>query len=138
MFSPKTYPITNSSSTPFGVLPYPKSAYPIPLSNFSSSEESDIEDSLIEDVDYPSSKIPPSFHLGPATWNPKELEEAKKRRQLTMPDTLAPAAKMPTRNHHSAPKFDSKPASLSPFLDEVEQLAQSCALTGKQKIEWEI
>ena len=55
-----------------------------------------------------------------------------------MPDTLAPAAKMPTRNHHSAPKFDSKPASLSPFLDEVEQLAQSCALTGKQKIEWAI
>jgi hypothetical protein len=55
-----------------------------------------------------------------------------------MPETVAPTAKMLTRNHHSAPKFDSKPASLSPFLDEVEQLAESCALSGKQKIEWAV
>ena len=55
-----------------------------------------------------------------------------------MPETIVATAKMPTRNHHSAPKFDSKPASLSPFLDEVEQLAESCGLTGKQKIEWAV
>ena len=55
-----------------------------------------------------------------------------------MPETVVSTAKMPTRNHHSAPKFDSKPASLSPFLDEVEQLAESCGLTGKQKIEWAV
>jgi hypothetical protein len=55
-----------------------------------------------------------------------------------MPDIITPAAKMPTRNHHSAPKFDSKPASLSPFLDEVEQLAESCGLSGKQRIEWAV
>ena len=45
---------------------------------------------------------------------------------------------MPTCNHHSAPKFDGKPASLSPFLDEVEQLAQGCGLTPKQHIEWAV
>ena len=55
-----------------------------------------------------------------------------------MPDAVPPMAKMPTRNHHSAPKFDNKPTSLSPFLDEVEQLAESCGLTQKQYIEWTI
>lgn len=45
---------------------------------------------------------------------------------------------MPTRNHHSAPKFDGKAASLSPFLDEVDQLGEACGLTPKQKIEWTI
>lgn len=55
-----------------------------------------------------------------------------------MPDVAVPVSKMPTRNHHSAPKFDGKPASLSPFLDEVEQLAQGCGLTPKQHIEWAV
>jgi gag-polyprotein putative aspartyl protease len=58
-----------------------------------------------------------------------------------MPDAVipaAPTAKMPTRSHHSAPQFDNKPSSLSPFLDEVEQLADSCGLTPKQKIEWAV
>ena len=34
--------------------------------------------------------------------------------------------------------FDRKPAPLLPFLDEIEQLAESCRLSGKQKIEWAI
>ena len=55
-----------------------------------------------------------------------------------MPDIAVPVSKMPTRNHHSAPKFDGKPASLSPFLDEVEQLAEGCGLSLKQHIEWAI
>ena len=41
---------------------------------------------------------------------------------------------MPSRNHHSAPRFDGKPASLWSFLDEVEQLAKICGITGKQTI----
>ena len=56
-----------------------------------------------------------------------------------MPEIAIPALKkMPGRNHHSAPKFDNKPVSLSPFLDEVEQLAEGCGIEGKQKIEWAI
>ena len=59
-----------------------------------------------------------------------------------MPDNVVPAtvpvSKMPTRNHHAAPKFDGKPASLSPFLDEVEQLAEGCGLSPKQHIEWAV
>ena len=42
---------------------------------------------------------------------------------------------MPGHNHHSAPKFNGKPVSLSLFLDVVEQLADSSALTLKQKID---
>ena len=55
-----------------------------------------------------------------------------------MPEAPVTASKMPSRSHHSAPKFDSKPASLSPFLDEVEQLAESCGLSSKQTIEWAV
>ena len=55
-----------------------------------------------------------------------------------MPEVTVPTMKMPGRNHHSAPKFDGKPASLSPFLDEIEQLAEICGLTPKQQIEWTI
>ena len=55
-----------------------------------------------------------------------------------MPENIVPIIKMPTRNHHSAPKFDGKATSLSPFLDEVEQLGEMCSLTFKQKIEWAI
>ena len=55
-----------------------------------------------------------------------------------MPEVIAPVSKMPSRSHHSAPKFDGKPSSLSPFLDEVEQLAKSCALSSKQTIEWAV
>lgn len=53
-----------------------------------------------------------------------------------MPEPAVPILKMPGHNHHLALKFDSKPASLSPFLDEVEQLAEACGLTAKQHIEW--
>lgn len=35
-----------------------------------------------------------------------------------------------------APKFDGKPALLSPFLDKIEQLASACELTPKQTIDW--
>lgn len=47
-------------------------------------------------------------------------------------------AKMPSRNHHSAPKFDGDPDSLSVFLGDIEQLAIECELTQKQQIEWTI
>src|SRR5271156_5301257 len=46
--------------------------------------------------------------------------------------------KMPTRNHHSAPRFDGDPESLAVFLGNVEQLAIKCELTPKQQIEWTI
>ncbi|KAF8802125.1 hypothetical protein BYT27DRAFT_7226508 [Phlegmacium glaucopus] len=45
---------------------------------------------------------------------------------------------MPGRNNHAAPKFDRKPASLSIFLDEIEQLAGTCKLSKKQTMEWTI
>ena len=55
-----------------------------------------------------------------------------------MPEITVPTVKMPGHNHHSTPKFNGKPESLSPFLDEIEQLAETCGLTSKQKIEWVI
>ena len=55
-----------------------------------------------------------------------------------MPEISATTAKMLSRNHHSAPKFDNKPASLAPFLDDVTQVAQSCGLSPKQQIEWAV
>ena len=76
----------------------------------------------------------------PATW-PKIFTN----NQQPVPDILQnimannvtiPIKTMPGRNHHSAPKFDSKSASLSIFLDEVEQLAKICRLTSKQRIHW--
>jgi hypothetical protein len=45
---------------------------------------------------------------------------------------------MPGRSHHSAPKFDGTPALLNNFFDEVEQLADTCKLDERQKIEWAI
>ncbi len=45
---------------------------------------------------------------------------------------------MPGQMHHSAPKFDSTPTLLGNFFDELEQLAETCKLTEKQKIEWAI
>ena len=55
-----------------------------------------------------------------------------------MPEVPTAMGKMPSRNHNAAPKFDNKPSSLSPFLDEIDQLGDTCGLTGKQKIEWTI
>ncbi|KAF8810507.1 hypothetical protein BYT27DRAFT_7220648 [Phlegmacium glaucopus] len=45
---------------------------------------------------------------------------------------------MPGQNHHAAPKFNGRPASLSIFLDEIEQLAGACKLSEKQTIDWTI
>ncbi|KAF9470608.1 hypothetical protein BDN70DRAFT_821139 [Pholiota conissans] len=45
---------------------------------------------------------------------------------------------MPGRAHHSAPKFDGTAALLGNFFEEFEQLADTCSLTNKQKIEWVI
>ena len=53
-------------------------------------------------------------------------------------EIVVPVSKMLSRSHHSAPKFDGKPGSLSPFLDDVEQLADSCGLSAKQTIDWVI
>ena len=50
--------------------------------------------------------------------------------------TIVPV--MPGRNHHTAPKFDGTPTLLSQFFDEVEQLAETCQLTDKQRIVWTI
>jgi hypothetical protein len=72
-------------------------------------------------------------------WKPEELRKSQERTLTNkMPEASVPAAKMPGCNHHSAPKFDGKPASLSPFLDEVEQLAEASELTPNQHIEWTI
>ena len=114
-------------------MPYPEYAYPIPLSSISTSEESEEESSI---SDFTESPAP--FLLVPATWNPEEIRRSREKSTPKMPEGTAPVSKMPSRSHHSAPKFDSKPASLSPFLDEVEQLAASCALSPKQTIEWAV
>jgi hypothetical protein len=45
---------------------------------------------------------------------------------------------MPNRSHHSAPRFDGKSISLSLFLDDIEQLAEACGLSQKNKIKWTI
>ena len=45
---------------------------------------------------------------------------------------------MPTRNHHSAPRFDGKSISLSLFLEDIEQLAEECGLSQKETIKWTI
>jgi hypothetical protein len=124
---------TNIDFQPFGDLPYPQHAYPTPSSNLSSSEESDQEESFSQATVYL-----PNLHLVPATWTLEELRISQERSTSVMPEIAVPVSKMLSRSHHSAPKFDSKPASLSPFLDEVEQLAESCGLTPKQTIEWAV
>lgn len=132
---------TASDSFPYGNLPYPDSAYPVPSSNLSTSEESERDDQLTPEEEDRSF----SFRLSPAVWTEDELGRTSSQipQQETphtdaMAELAPPTIKMPGRNHHSAPKFDGKPASLSPFLDEVEQLADSCGLNPKQKIEWVI
>jgi hypothetical protein len=128
---------TASESLPFGNLPYPDSAYPDPTSNLSSSEESEVDDQLTSDINDQSIY----FRLSPAVWTPKELRGVQQHHHQESPQSnemAVPVIKMPGRNHHSAPKFDGKPTSLSPFLDEVDQLAESCGLTPKQTIEWVI
>ena len=95
----------------FGNLPYPDHAYPEPSNTQTTSEDSDSEES-------------------------PHLDRTESPINLTMPEAAATTAKMPGRNHHSAPKFDGKPMSLSPFLDEVEQLAEASGLSNKQHIEW--
>lgn len=101
----------------------------------STSEESDLD--LEELIEQKSIESPTEFRLGPAIWNREEIRRAQEK-YSKMPENIAPVVKMPTRNHHSAPKFDGKAASLSPFLDEVEQLGEACGLSPKQIIEWAI
>ncbi|KAF8800911.1 hypothetical protein BYT27DRAFT_7262472 [Phlegmacium glaucopus] len=56
-----------------------------------------------------------------------------------MPEIAAHTASiMPGRNHHAAPKFDGRPASLLIFIDEIEQLAGACKLSERQTIDWTI
>lgn len=55
-----------------------------------------------------------------------------------MADIIAAPKAMLGHNHHLAPKFDGKPASLSRFLSKVDQLAKDCSLSQKQTIQWAI
>ena len=101
-----------------------------------TSEESDFD---LEDlIQTDSNEAPSEFRLGPATWKAEEIKRTQGKITHEMPENTPPIVKMPTCNHHSAPKFDGKAASLSPFLDEVEQLGEVCGLTPKQTIEWAI
>src|SRR5712664_1694824 len=118
-------------SRPFGELPYPDHAYPDPSTSILAEDSDDSEDSLFNEK-------PARFRLTPATWTTEEIRQSEERSTSKMPEVAVPVSKMPSRSHHSAPKFDSKPASLSPFLDEVEQLGESCGLTAKQTIEWAV
>lgn len=43
---------------------------------------------------------------------------------------------MPTRGHHSAPKFDGCPSYLKRFFDDIEQLAARTRITDTQCIEY--
>ena len=45
---------------------------------------------------------------------------------------------MPSRLHHSAPKYDGNPALLYIFFDDIDQLAETCHLSESQKIKWAI
>lgn len=130
---------------PFGNLPYPDSAYPEPSPSLATSEDSEEDESFIaEAISQTSEILPHTFQLKPAVWKPEELRRSQEPRRSqeihtpAMPETAIPKSKMPSRSHHSAPKFDGKPASLSPFLDEVEQLGESCALSSKHTIKWAV
>jgi hypothetical protein len=123
---------------PFGKVPYSDYACPEPTSNLSLSEESEVDEKLTSQTNNQSNQ----FRLSPAVWTSKELRRAQNSSQqestIVMPEISVQKIKMPGRNHHSAPTFDGKPASLSPFLDEIEQLAETCDLSLKQPIEWVI
>ncbi|KDR76726.1 hypothetical protein GALMADRAFT_67170, partial [Galerina marginata CBS 339.88] len=43
---------------------------------------------------------------------------------------------MPYKRDPRAPKFDGKPASLVPFLEEIKHLADTCALSVSSCIKW--
>jgi hypothetical protein len=90
-----------------------------------------------EDTSSSDSETRPKFI--PATWPRNFNQQTIQDLNSDMPEAPAIIPKaMPGRNHPAAPKFDGKPASLSIFLDEIEQLAKTCGLTPKQTIEWTV
>jgi len=109
----------------YGPLPYPNSYYPSPDAGDTTSAES------IESESEEQSR--PKFI--PATW-PETIPINQNPTNQSPTDKMT--AKMPSRNHHSAPKFDGDPDSLSVFLGDIEQLAIDCELTPKQQIDWTI
>ncbi|KAG9227279.1 hypothetical protein CCMSSC00406_0004182 [Pleurotus cornucopiae] len=52
------------------------------------------------------------------------------------PQIMATPAQMPTRGHHSAPKFTGEGQFLSRFFDEIEALAVAANLNDRDKILW--
>ncbi|KAF8192071.1 hypothetical protein BJ912DRAFT_1096357 [Pholiota molesta] len=116
----------------FGPLPYPDTSYreraPDQTSeeSISSSEES-------SDGSY----VRPRFVQ--ASWpDNKDQDTTTQSPETPQPMTSSSSPSMPGRSHHSAPKFDGTPALLNNFFDEVEQLADTCKLDERQKIEWAI
>ena len=82
---------TQTTSKPFGELPYLDYAYPEPSNNLSLSEESDVDlEALIP------TKYSFNFHLGPATWKAEEIDRVRRKPAPKMPENIAPIAKMPT------------------------------------------
>jgi hypothetical protein len=100
-------------------LPYPNTYYPPPDNTGTTSGETTESEE----------ESRPKFV--PAVW--PSVNYSSENQKL---DKMA--TNMPTRNHHSAPKFDGDPESLDVFLGDVEQLAIECELTPKQQIEWTI
>ena len=82
-------------------------------------------------------------HFIPAIWPQYLLDRfqsvSPNKDNSAMANVPAPQNKpMPSRNHHSMPKFDGKPASLSIFLDNVKRLAEASNLMPRQTIDWAI
>ena len=63
-----------TTSKPFGELPYLDYAYLEPSNNQSSSEESDVNLEAL--IPLGTTEYSFNFHIGPATWKAEEIDRA--------------------------------------------------------------
>ncbi|KAF8810009.1 hypothetical protein BYT27DRAFT_7092636, partial [Phlegmacium glaucopus] len=95
----------------------------------------DNEFQFFGDLPYPETAYPQPPNNPSASEGSLSSESTPSDETSPLP---SPPSIMPGRNHHAAPKFDGRPASLSIFIDEIEQLAGTCKLSEKQTIDWTI
>ncbi|KAG5223206.1 Transposon Tf2-12 polyprotein [Salix suchowensis] len=81
------------------------------------------------------------LELEPPALSPLSVHEPLPSHTNTPPPAapaqiMATPAQMPTRGHHSAPKFTGEGQFLSRFFDEIEALATAANLNDRDKILW--
>ncbi|KAF9553052.1 hypothetical protein CPC08DRAFT_754436 [Agrocybe pediades] len=116
---------------PYGPLPYDVSVYTTPKRIVNQDSDSKLTGS--DNFEIIAPQLKPVFNWGSHQPNNDDMDDH------TPPPAPTPTpANMPTKNHHSAPKFEGKGINLINFLDEVERLADLNHLSEQEKIDWAI